>query len=505
MLYVETPNEAADAVRAGRARLALASSSATEGLTTREIEVLPVALLVPLTFPVEGVSTQQARDIVSGRATNWQVVGGPALPLTVSRAMTDAEALALRAATGEDAAAQLRAARGVGGQPAAGTVELRVWDTVQAEGRPPLGTKPLLVDSLLPWDPAYPLAERRVLTGAGADLHQIAQLGDELRRRIEAMRPVEVTLDAVGDIMLGREVGRLMAERGPGFPFEHVRSLLASSDIRFGNLELPLTDRGTPAKKDYVFRAPPTAVAALVGAGFNVVSLANNHALDYGAEGLLDTLTALDRAGIARMGAGRTADEAHAPAVLTVKGLRIAFLAYTNTPNDSISGWVAENDTAGPNRPGVAWGTAAAIRRDVAAARQRADLVVVALHSGFEYTSAPNTVQRELAKAAVDAGAALVLGGHPHVLQGVEFYKGAPIIYSLGNFVFDLDADDRRQPGLPSVLTVIFRVTLSARGVTSIRFLPTIIDQREGRPIPVTGADARPVLDRLYRLTDALN
>jgi poly-gamma-glutamate synthesis protein (capsule biosynthesis protein) len=296
-----------------------------------------------------------------------------------------------------------------------------------------------------------------------------------------------------------------MRERGHAFPFEHVRRLMAGSDIRFGNLELPLTERVAATYKDYVFRAPPSSVDALTGAGFNVLSLANNHALDYGSEGLLDTLATLERAGIAGVGAGRSAEEARRPAVLTVKGVRVAFLAYTNTPNDSISGWNAAADEAGAERPGVAWGRAEDIRRDVAAARAGADVVIVSLHSGFEYTATPNPRQRELARASVDAGAALVLGGHPHVLQGVEFYRGAPIIYSLGNFVFDLDDDDRRQPGLPSVLTTIFRVTLTKQGVTSVRFLPAVIDQREGRPTPVSGDAATPVLARLYRLTDGLN
>jgi poly-gamma-glutamate synthesis protein (capsule biosynthesis protein) len=185
--------------------------------------------------------------------------------------------------------------------------------------------------------------------------------------------------------------------------------------------------------------------------------------------------------------------------------LRLAFLAYVNVPNDSVSGFELERTAATPGRAGVAWGHSGDVARDVASARRQADVVIVALHSGTEYSPNPNAVQRELAHAAVDAGAALVLGSHPHVLQGIEFYRGAPIIYSLGNFVFDLDDADRRQPGLPSVLSGICRVTLTKQGVSGVRFLPAVIDQRESRPIPVSGAAARPVYDRLYRLTDALN
>jgi poly-gamma-glutamate synthesis protein (capsule biosynthesis protein) len=304
--------------------------------------------------------------------------------------------------------------------------------------------------------------------------------------------------------MLDRAVGAAIARRGAGHPFEAVRPLLAGSDIRFANLELPLTERGQRARKDYTFRAPPAAAEGLTAAGFNLLTLANNHMLDYGAEGLLDTLATLDRIGIARVGAGRNVEEAHAPALLAVNGLRLAVLGYVNTPNDGVSGWVAESMRAGPAAPGVAWGTVDAVRRDVAAAKANADLVIVALHAGWEYTGPPGAVQRELAHAAIDAGAALVLGAHPHVLQGIEFYRGAPIVYSLGNFVFDIDDDDRRQPGLPSLLTCVLRVRLGPEGVRSLEVRPATIDQADGRPLPVEGAAARPVYDRLYSLTDAL-
>ncbi|MFN8556247.1 MAG: CapA family protein [Dehalococcoidia bacterium] len=216
-----------------------------------------------------------------------------------------------------------------------------------------------------------------------------------MRRDLDMRRPARVTIDAVGDIMLGRDVGRVIAAKGAAYPFEAVRPAMAGADLRFGNLELPLTERGTATNKDYVFRAPPSSAAGLAAAGFNIVSLANNHALDYGAEGLLDTMSALDRAGIRYAGAGRTMDEAHAPALLTVKGIRIALLAYVNVPNDSRTGWVAESSAATATRPGVAWGTAAAVRRDVAAAKAKAEVVVVSIHSGYEYTANPNAIQRE--------------------------------------------------------------------------------------------------------------
>jgi poly-gamma-glutamate capsule biosynthesis protein CapA/YwtB (metallophosphatase superfamily) len=490
-----TSADAATSVRDGRARYALTTAADAAGLAQAEFDAVPVALVVPLTFPVDDLTSDEARSLVSGRARDWSVVGGPHAPVDASLA-PGADAAAVARALGIERMGETVSAPAAVG-PAPGLL-IAYWSG------PALDRKALRIDGTLPGDAGYPFVERRVVAGRSGDDAAVSLLAAELRTAIANARPAEVTLDAVGDIMLGRSIARLMADRGAAYPFEAVRPALADADVRFGNLEMALTDRGTPARKDYVFRAPPAATDGLSYAGFNVVSLANNHSLDYGPEGLADTITALDRAGIAHAGAGSDTEQAHAPALLTVKGVRIAVLAYVNVPNDSRSGFVAQSMEAGPGRPGVAWGTVDAVQRDVAAAKQQADVVIVSLHSGYEYTDTPNPTQRALAHAAVDAGAALVLGGHPHVLQGVEFYHGVPIIYSLGNFVFDLDHDDYSHPGLPSTLTVIFRVTLTKDGVQGVRFIPAVIDPRDGRPAPASGADARRVLDRLDRLIDAL-
>lgn len=481
--------QAARAVRDKKARLALTLPAAASGLVTAEFERIALALTVPLTFPVEEVTAEQARGLVTGANADWRAAGGPSglVSVAVGESISDAD-LVRRVAGGSPAATR----------PSA----LPLW--LEAGGPAQNTRKALRVDGRLPGDEGYPLVEQRVVAGRQGERKDVEALAAGLRSALAAGQEPTFILDAVGDIMLGRTVGQAIAARGANYPFEAVQPLLAESDLRFGNLELPLTERGAPARKDYVFRAPPSVVAGLQYSGFNLLSLANNHALDFGVDGLFDTITALGHAGIAHVGAGRSAEEAHAPRLLAVNGIRVAVLAYVNVPNDSVSGWVAQSWAAAAGKPGVAWGTADAIRHDVKAARGQADLVIVSLHSGFEYTGTVNGTQRTLARAAIDAGAALVLGGHPHVLQGVEFYKGVPVIYSLGNFVFDLDNDDRRQPGLPSVLSVIFRVTLDRTGVRSLRFLPVVIDQKDGRPAPVSGTEARPVYQRLYQLTDAL-
>jgi poly-gamma-glutamate synthesis protein (capsule biosynthesis protein) len=139
---------------------------------------------------------------------------------------------------------------------------------------------------------------------------------------------------------------------------------------------------------------------------------------------------------------------------------------------------------------------------DVTAAKQQADLVLVAFQAGLEYTETPITLQVDSAHAAIDAGASVVFGHHPHVLQGIETYKGGVIIYSLGNLVFDFDYLDYAFPGLPSALTGMLSVTLSKSGVVSCEFIPMVVAEADGRPRPVSGVEAAQVLERMQRLSD---
>ncbi|HEX9626388.1 MAG TPA: CapA family protein [Acidiferrobacterales bacterium] len=240
----------------------------------------------------------------------------------------------------------------------------------------------------------------------------------------------ELLLSAVGDIMLDGSARALMVEHGYDYPFVHMRELFRDSQIVLGNLEGPLTGRGSADPgKQYSFRSPPDAVApALKRAGFNVVSLANNHTLDYGVDGLADTMAALDAAGIAHAGAGMNLAAARRPAVLTIDGTRVAVLAYSLT--------LPESFFAGRERPGTAYGHEQQVRADVAAARAQADIVIVSFHWGQEGKTTLREYQPRLGRAAIDAGAQAVIGHHPHILQGVERYKDGVILYSLGNFAF---------------------------------------------------------------------
>jgi poly-gamma-glutamate capsule biosynthesis protein CapA/YwtB (metallophosphatase superfamily) len=292
----------------------------------------------------------------------------------------------------------------------------------------------------------------------------------------------QVTLEAVGDIMLGRTVGQQVLAQGPQIVFAGVQSTLVTADVLVGNLECALTDRSQPVQKSFDLKAPPQTAQALSQAGFDVLSQANNHALDFGSAGLADTQKYLNQYGIAIVGAGLDSAAAHAPVIIQRNGLRMAFLGYVDVAPEK-SGFDARTWTATASSPGVAWADPDQIKADVQAARLQADVVIVLLHGGIEITDVINNIsanQRLEAQTAIDAGAALVIGSHPHVLEQIERYHGGLIAYSLGNFVFDQYA------GIANA-TIILRVILGRNGVQSYDYVPVLIDN--GLPHVITAQD----------------
>ena len=300
----------------------------------------------------------------------------------------------------------------------------------------------------------------------------------------------EFTIAAVGDIMLGGTATPELERFGYDYPFEQVREWLQRADLVFGNLEGPLTTGGQPAtQKQYVFRSPPDKTApALARAGIRVVSLANNHSMDYGREGLIDTMRALDQAGIRHTGAGETLAAARRPAIVEVQGTRVAFLAYSLTFPEEF--W-ATSDT-----PGAAFGHEHHMRADVAAARKQADVVIVSFHWGREGTTVLRDYQTQLGRAAIDAGAAAVLGHHPHILQAVEHYRQGVILYSLGNFVFGSYSAD-------AIRSVIAMLTFSERRLQRVQLLPINVKNADVvfQPRPLAGAEADEVVRTLQNLS----
>jgi poly-gamma-glutamate synthesis protein (capsule biosynthesis protein) len=265
-----------------------------------------------------------------------------------------------------------------------------------------------------------------------------------------------ITVILVGDIMLDRGVEYMVEKEGSGdfkFPFLKIADELKNADILFGNLEGPISDKGTKVGSIYSFRNDPKAIEGLTYAGFDVVSLANNHAFDYGREALEDCLTRFSNEKIDYVGAGFSEDEAFSPIVKEIKDTKIAFLAYTNLGPEI---W-----KAGKENSGIAWiseNDMEKIKKDIENAKEKSDILIVSLHAGEEYQKEPTQFQIDFAKMAIDAGADLVVGHHPHVVQKNERYpegKQVPygtswsgyIFYSLGNFVFDQSFSDQTMQG----------------------------------------------------------
>jgi poly-gamma-glutamate capsule biosynthesis protein CapA/YwtB (metallophosphatase superfamily) len=254
----------------------------------------------------------------------------------------------------------------------------------------------------------------------------------DIRNAGSAVTTDTVTLAAVGDMMLGGSSQGIMEQQGYDYPFATTRHILTAADLTIGNLETPLTNQGAPiTEKQFLFRNPPEKVApALKRAGFDIVSLANNHTLDYGAEGLKDTMAALDLHEIRHHGAGMSLSEARKPVILKLpNGQQAGFLAYSCT--------FPEEFWATASSAGTAFCHERHVHADVARlAEQKIDIIVVSFHWGAERMQELRPYQPLLAHTAIEAGADLVIGHHPHILQGIEYYREGLILYSLGNFTF---------------------------------------------------------------------
>ena len=300
-----------------------------------------------------------------------------------------------------------------------------------------------------------------------------------------------ITLALVGDILPASSVARLMEKHGYDYPYRESRHILQLADIAAGNLETSITDRGAPEEnKEYVYRGPAQALPAIRDAGFDVLSLANNHTLDYGWIGLEDTMNALDDNGLLHMGTGDNETEAYAPVYVEAKGFKVAFIGVSHVVWKTY--WNATKD-----RPGMAetydpTRTVAAI----AEAKQHADLVVVMVHWGTEYTDQPEPYQVKKGRQFIDAGADLVIGSHPHVLQGFEAYKGRWIAYSLGNFVFS----GTKSP--QSAETGVLTASCRKNGQCKLQFHPMLA--QAAQPAPMEEEAARALLARIAAVSTAV-
>lgn len=325
-----------------------------------------------------------------------------------------------------------------------------------------------------------------------------------------AAAPTEISVLVSGDVTLGYHYEEYVDEQvKKGKPkdemlawgFERVRPLTTKADLFVVNLECPFTERGEKIAKNFNFRARPELVAALLAGGVDVVSLANNHLVDYGPEGLFDTVSTLDTHSIVHFGAGRTLLEARAPAIVEKHGITIAFLGYFFLGDRNIE---PAQVIASDRQPGVAghFSDTAALKKmledDIRAAKKKADHVIPFFHWGRESKGQPEPYQIEVAHHAIDSGASAVLGSHPHVLQGLEVFKGAPIVYSLGNFVFggNWDPKDKR--------TALVELKLTKTAVKAVKVVPAYSDAFPELPVQpylAEGEKADAVLRHLATLS----
>ena len=312
----------------------------------------------------------------------------------------------------------------------------------------------------------------------------------EAEGRIDIPHP-EITLIAVGDINLGRKAGRIILGGDVDYAFEKTKDIIESADIAFANLESTISEQnGITQNGTWCFTAPPAAAGTLLHAGFDVVSLANNHVWDFGKRALLETPVHLDRVGIRHAGTGQNIDAAFSPAILEAKGIRIALFSVTSIFNYGGADHEAFTYTA--------WADMERLKPAIEKVKSDVDLVIVAAHWGPEYQDRPAGEVVALAHEMVDAGADIILGGHPHVPQGIERYKGAFIIYSLGNFAYHQTTEH----SVWKTRSIMLELTLTKDGVKSYKMIPVTCGFQ---PAVAEGALADEILAHMEKISGYLN
>lgn len=302
-------------------------------------------------------------------------------------------------------------------------------------------------------------------------------------------------LTFIGDVMLGRLVNECLAKVPPEYPWGDTMGVLRSADALFINLECVLADRGTPSPgKTFTFRGDLRNVAVLNAARVAAASVANNHSLDYGPDALLDCLALLRAHAILPAGAGPSLEAARAPAVVAAAAVRVAFLAFT----DDVPAWEAGDATPGifhvpltaappepnPRLDGLLWA--------IEAARGKGSLVVVSAHWGPNWEASPLAAHTRAAHLFIDRGADVVFGHSPHIVRGVEMYRGRPILYGCGDFVDDYAIDPLRR----NDQSCIFCLDYDGGRLRQILLLPTLIARCQAR---LAGGSARARIVRMMQ------
>lgn len=311
------------------------------------------------------------------------------------------------------------------------------------------------------------------------------------------LQPSRLDIVAVGDIMLSRVVGSRIRNNSVYYPFEKTRDITSKADVTFGNLETTLATTGTKLPgKGIWFRAVPEASEGLKDAGFDVLSLANNHILDYDTPALMETIEVLEGAGIGHVGAGEDLGESRRPIIVVKNGIRVGFLAYNEFYNYYWSYSYKRTFEATEEIAGTAPLKEEIIEEDVKKLRSLCDILVVSLHWGVEESNRVTDSQRELAHQIIDWGADIILGHHPHVLQGVELYNGKLIAYSLGNFIFDQNDENNKQ-------SMILHIFLEENEIKEVHAYPVYIVDKCQPQIP-DGSLKEYIINKIARLSKSL-
>lgn len=306
----------------------------------------------------------------------------------------------------------------------------------------------------------------------------------EVKSALEAALPT-TTIIFGGDVMLSRNVGQKMEKyKDWSWPFKNISGLMSSAELTVINLESPITASGSHLVKtgSFSFNADPKAIAGLKSAGVDIVSLANNHILNQGAKGISDTRRTLADNQIAFAGAGLNESAAREPVIKEINQIKFGFLSYAY-PDDS--------SVATTKTPGLANMDIKKMADDISKLKTQADVIIVLMHAGTEYKNSPNLQQQNFARAAIDAGADLVVGHHPHWVQSVEVYKNKPILYSLGNLVFDQMWSIETQEG------TLAQVEWTGKSITDIKIIPIRIKDYGQAEVATSTAEINSILRRM--------
>ena len=311
-----------------------------------------------------------------------------------------------------------------------------------------------------------------------------------------------IRINFIGDILLHSRYSRIAEERGADFAFAKCAELLRDADLRFGNLECVLSNKGVPDPEKGCLRGDPRYIAALRKTGIDILCLANNHAFDFGADALEDMVHAAKEAGIRVVGGGRNLAESRRCLVVTIKGIKVGFLAYSARDNGG-------RNYAAEGVAGIAPLDADAVLEDITRNKDSVHHLILSLHWGIEYSPYPTPDQVSMGRRFIDAGASLVVGHHPRILQGHENYKNGAILYSIGNICHSdlhLPTPNRTYKSVLKLCEregAIYRVAFSMDRIESIDIVPLWLNDA-GQPEPATDIRAAAILNKITKRSDVL-